>query len=53
MKKIEKILTIIILICLSILAWISIFIWHNMFASILFTAGLFVWLWSLESEQNN
>ena len=53
MKKIEKILMLIILACLCILTLASVFIWHNMVASILFTAGIFVWLWTLETEQNN
>ena len=53
MKKIEKILMLIILACLCVLALASVFIWHNMVASILFTAGIFVWLWTLEAEQNN
>lgn len=53
MKKIEKILMLIILACLCALALASVFIWHNMFTSVLFTAGIFVWLWTLEAEQNN
>lgn len=53
MKKIEKILTVIILICLCALALASAFIWHNMFTLVLFTAGIFVWLRALETEQNN
>lgn len=53
MKKIESILMLIVLVCLCVLAWVSIFIWHNMFTSVLFTAGIFVWLWTLEAEQNN
>ena len=50
MKKIEKIIMLIILACLCVLAWASVFVWHNMVTSILFTAGLFVWLWTLETE---
>ena len=53
MKKIEKILMIIILICLCALALASAFIWHNMLTLVSFTAGIFVWLWALETEQNN
>ena len=53
MRKVEKILMVIILICLCALAWASVFIWHNMFTSVLFTAGIFIWLWTLEVEQNN
>lgn len=53
MKKIELILRVIILMCLCALAWASIFVWHNMFTSVLFTAGIFIWLWTLEAEQNN
>lgn len=52
MKKIEKkILMLIILACLYVLALASVFIWHNMVASILFTAGLFVWLWTLKQNK--
>jgi len=53
MKRTESVLMVIILICLCALAWASVFIWHNMFTSVLFTAGIFVWLWALEAEQNN
>ena len=53
MKKIEKILMLIILACLCVLAWASVFIWHNMFTSVLITAGIFVWLLTVETEQNN
>lgn len=53
MEKMESIFKIFILICLSVLAWVSVFIWHNMFTSILFTAAIFVQLWLLEAEQNN
>ena len=30
MKKIEKIIMLIILACLCVLAWASVFIWHNL-----------------------
>lgn len=53
MKKIEKILMLLILVCLCALVWASVFIWHNMFTAVLFTAGIFIWLWALEAEQNN
>lgn len=53
MKKIEKIIMLIILACLCVLVWASVFVWHNMFTLVLFTAGIFVWLWALETEQNN
>ena len=53
MKEIESILMGIVLVCLCLLVWASVFIWHNMFTSVLFTAGIFVWLWTLEAEQNN
>ena len=47
MKKIEKILMVIILICLCALALASAFIWHNVFTSVLFAAGIFIWLQAL------
>ena len=53
MKKIEKIIMLIILACLCVLVWASVFVWHNMFTLVLFTAGIFDWLWALETEQNN
>lgn len=53
MKKIEKILMLLILVCLCALAWASVFIWHNMFTAVLFTAGIFIWLWALEADQND
>ena len=53
MKIVESILMVIILICLCALALASVLIWHNMFTSVLFTAGIFIWLWALEGEQDN
>lgn len=53
MKRVESIFIIIILICLCVLALASVFIWHNMFTSVLFTAGIFIWLWAIKGEQNN
>ncbi len=52
MKRIVSILMIIVLMCLCILAWVSVFVWHNTAATIVFAAGLFVWLWTLEAENN-
>mgnify|MGYP006878126292 CR=1 FL=1 len=53
MKRVESIFMVIILICLCVLALASVFIWHNILTSILFTAGIFIWLWAIEGEQNN
>lgn len=53
MKKTKSILWAIILLCLCILAWASVFIWHNLYIAIMFTAGIFIWLWSVEAKQNN
>lgn len=44
MKKIESTLYIIILACLSILAWASVFIWHNLYTAIVFTICTLIWL---------
>ena len=44
MKKVEKILMVLILMCLCALAWASVFIWHNAFTTIAFTACIIIWL---------
>lgn len=51
MKKIESILTVIILTCLCVLAWASAFILHNLYVAAALTIGLLVWLWSMETKQ--
>lgn len=51
MKKIEKIIMLIILACLCVLAWASVFIWHNLYVAAALTIGIFVWLWSMETKQ--
>lgn len=53
MKVIEAFFIVIILICFCILTWISVFIWHNLYTAVLFTAAVFVLLWILKTEQNN
>ena len=53
MKRIESALMVIILVCLCALAWASVFVWHNMLTSALFTAGIFIWLGASEPEQDN
>nr|DAR23102.1 MAG TPA: protein of unknown function (DUF5359) [Caudoviricetes sp.] len=47
MKKIEKIIMLIILACLCVLAWASVFILHNLYVAAALTAGIFIWLWSI------
>ena len=44
MKKIESIIYIIILICLCILTWASVFIWSNLYTAALFTICILIWL---------
>lgn len=44
MKKIEKILMVLILLCLCALAWTSIFVWYNAFTAIAFAACIIIWL---------
>lgn len=44
MKKIESLIYIIILACLCILAWASVFIWHNLYTAIAFTICILIWL---------
>lgn len=51
MKKIESILTVIILVCLCVLAYASAFILHNLYVAAAFTIGLLVWLWLMETKQ--
>ena len=53
MKKINSIFAWIILLCLCILSWANVFIWHNLYLAVAFTAGIFIWLWMLEAKQNN
>ena len=53
MKKINSIFAWIILLCLCILAWVNVFVWHNLYLVVVFTAGIFIWLWYLEAKQNN
>ena len=53
MKKIEKIIMLIILACLCVLAWASVFVWHNAITTVVFTACIIIWLLALNSESNN
>lgn len=53
MKKIEKILMLLILACLCALAWASVFVWHNIGTTILFTAGIIIWLLVLNLDSNS
>ena len=52
MKKFENILWILVLVCLISLTLMSLLVWNNMFTTLLFTAGIFIWLFSLEAEFN-
>ena len=53
MKKIEKIIMLIILACLCVLAWASVFVWHNAITTVVFTACIIIWLLILNVESNN
>ena len=53
MKKIGLILIAALLMCVGVFVCISVFIWHNTFTSVLLAAGILIWLWILEAEQNN
>ena len=53
MKKIEKIIMLTILACLCVLAWASVFVWHNAITTVVFTACIIIWLLALNSESNN
>lgn len=53
MKKIEKIIMLIILACLCVLAWASVFVWHNAITTVVFTACIIIWLLALNLESNN
>lgn len=50
--KIESVLLGIILVCLCLLAWASVFVWHNMFCAVMFSAGIFVWMWGVEGAND-
>mgnify|MGYP004452389475 CR=1 FL=1 len=51
MEKLETILMILILICISILALLSVFVWHNMVTTIIFIIAIFIWLWALDRNE--
>ena len=53
MEKIEKIIMLIILACLCVLAWASVFVWHNAITTVVFTVCIIIWLFGLNSESNN
>lgn len=44
METLENILWIVSLICLSLLALASAFIWHNAIAAVLFTMCVAIWI---------
>ena len=51
MEKVETILMVLILICVSILALLSVFVWHNMVTSILFIIAIFIWFLALDKDE--
>ena len=51
MEKVETILMVLILICVSILALLSVFVWDNMVTSILFIIAIFVWFLALDKDE--
>jgi len=53
MKTIESILYIIVLICLCAMTLASVFVWHNMFTTVLFLAGVLIWVWGITYEKKN
>ena len=53
MKRIRPILIVIVLACLCVLAWASVFVWHNAVTTIVFTACIIIWLLILNLESNN
>lgn len=44
MKTLENTMWILILICLIMLTFASLLIWHNAFTTVLFTIGIIVWI---------
>lgn len=52
MEKAQRILMVIILVCLCALAWASIFIWHNIGTTIVFTACIIIWLLVLNLDSH-
>ena len=52
MKKVNSIFAWIVLLCLCILSWVNVFIWHNIYLAIVFTAEIFIWLWLMEKNNN-
>ena len=53
MKEIESILMGIVLACLCLLVWASIFVWHNAVTAIAFVACLIIWLLVLDLDLKN
>ena len=53
MKKVEKILMVLILMCLCALAGTSIFVWHNAVTTIAFVACIIIWLLVLDLDLEN
>lgn len=53
MRRIAAILIVIILVCLCVLAWINVFIWHDAVIAAVFTASVIVWLLILSLDSNN
>ena len=52
-EKIESILTIIVLVCLCVLAWASVVVWRNTVTTTVFTACLIIWLLIFNLDSNN
>lgn len=53
MKKVEKILMVLILMCLCALAGTSIFVCHNAVTAIAFVAYIIIWLLVLDLDLEN
>ena len=43
-KNLEDICLVLILLCICALAWISVFVWHNLFIALVFTGCIFIWI---------
>lgn len=51
MKKFESILIILMLICVGGLTLISLFVWHNVFTTIMFLIAIFIWIWAVDKTE--
>lgn len=53
MKTLENTLWILILLCLIILVFASLFIWHSAIATVFYTMGIIVWIIGTYKNNNN